>query len=559
MQTGGGTMLRQVPRLTILLMLGPVLAGLWGTVQPALTGGATGPLAQLLDWPGLGAAVRLSAVTGIGATLVSLLLVLSLTATLYGTATFRRIERLLAPFLSLPHAAAALGLAFLVAPSGWIARLLAQPFDWQDPPDLLVLNDPLGLSLMLGLVTKEVPFLLLMTLAALPQTDAARRLTVGQSLGYGQVTGFAMAVVPALYRQLRLPVYAVLAYSMTAVEMGLILGPTLPPPLSVQVVLWMNDPALAGRDLAAAGALVQLGLVVLAILLWRAAEWAGRHALVWLAGGGHRAAWLDRPMRGLAAGGAALVGGGLAAGMAGLAVWSVAGPWAFPDILPRSLSLSSWDRALPDLAASAGVTLAIAVTATAGALVLVLGCLEAEHRFGLAPAWWSVWVLYLPLLMPQIAFLPGLQRLMLTGGLQGSALTVALAHLVFVLPYVFLSLAAPFRAWDRRVGIAAASLGASEARIFWHLRLPMLAGPSLTAAAVGMAVSIGQYLPTLLVGGGRVETVTTAAVALSSGGDRRLVGAYALLQALLPFAGFALALAVPAVLWRNRRQMRTHA
>jgi putative thiamine transport system permease protein len=74
-----------------------------------------------------------------------------------------------------------------------------------------------------------------------------------------------------------------------------------------------------------------------------------------------------------------------------------------------------------------------------------------------------------------------------------------------------------------------------------------------------MAVSIGQYLPTLLAGGGRVETVTTAAVALSSGGDRRLVGAYALLQAVLPFLGFALALAVPRILWRDRRLMRAAA
>ena len=37
---------------------------------------------------------------------------------------------------------------------------------WQDPPDLLILNDPMRLSLTLGLVAKEVPFLLLMALAA---------------------------------------------------------------------------------------------------------------------------------------------------------------------------------------------------------------------------------------------------------------------------------------------------------------------------------------------------------------------------------------------------------
>ena len=102
----------------------------------------------------------------------------------------------------------------------------------------------------------------------------------------------------------------------------------------------------------------------------------------------------------------------------------------------------------------------------------------------------------------------------------------------------------------------AAGIGASPARVFWQIRLPMLLAPVLTAAAVGMAVSIGQYLPTLIAGGGRVETVTTAAVALSSGGNRRLIGAYGLLQMVLPAIGFALALALPALVWRNRRGMR---
>ena len=58
------------------------------------------------------------------------------------------------------------------------------------------------------------------------------------------------------------------------------------------------------------------------------------------------------------------------------------------------------------------------------------------------------------------------------------------------------------------------------------------------------------------IGGGRVETLTTEAVALAAGGDRRLIGVYALLQMLAPFAAFALALGLPAVIWRNRAGMR---
>ncbi|TGD64156.1 ABC transporter permease subunit [Tabrizicola sp. WMC-M-20] len=557
MITGGP--LRWAPRVTVALLILPVTAGLLGTVIPAFNNDANG-LRDLLDWPGLRPAVWLSLTTGVAATGLSLAITLVLVASLWGTRIFTLIQHLLAPLLSVPHAAAALGLAFLIAPSGWIARLLSPwATGWTQPPDLLILNDPYGLSLTLGLVTKEVPFLFLMALAALPQTDVARRMNVGQSLGAGRIAAFVISVLPSLYRQLRLPVYAVLAYSMTAVEMAMILGPTRPNTLSAQVVIWMADPTLRFQATAAAGAVLQLGLVLLALVGWRLLERLARRGIVSLARAGLRAHALDAIARILAVFAGTMTTGALILGLAGLAMWSVAGLWQFPDALPEALTLRTWMRAAPDLASTGALTLGIAVTATALSLALVLACLEAEHRFALSPDARALWVLYLPLLVPQVAFLPGLQFAALRSGVEGHWLAVAAAHLVFVLPYVFLSLAPSWRAWDTRISVAGLSLGATPARVFWRLRLPMLLRPVLTAAAVGMAVSVGQYLPTLLIGGGRVETLTTEAVALSSGGNRRLIGTYALLQMLLPALGFALALLLPAILFRNRRGMAVAA
>jgi putative thiamine transport system permease protein len=203
-----------------------------------------------------------------------------------------------------------------------------------------------------------------------------------------------------------------------------------------------------------------------------------------------------------------------------------------------------------------GTTLALALISTATALILVLATLEAQSRVGEPNTTTSPqWLIFLPLVIPQIAFLPGLQVLALQFGAKGGLAIAAAAHAVFVTPYVWLSLAPAFASWDTRFGLAGATLGASQARIFWRLRLPMLLAPLLTAAAVGMAVSIGQYLPTLMIGGGRVETLTTEALALASGGNRRLIGAYALLQTLLPALGFALALALPRLIHANRRAM----
>lgn len=547
--------LAALPRLTLALMAVPVLAGVAGTLLPALANGGAG-FRALAAWPGLARASALSLGTGLVSTALALGICITLLAALYGTAGFDRTRRLLAPLLSVPHAAAALALAFLIAPSGWIVRALSPwATGWTAPPDLLVLNDPFGLSLTLGLVAKEVPFLLLMALSSLNTLDTARRMTTAATFGYGRVSGFLLSVLPALYGALRLPVYAVLAYAMTSVDMAMILGPTLPPTLSQQVVLWRMAPDLTGQTTAAAGAVFQMGLVLFALVLWRAAEKISRRAITHWAVCGHRAAFLDAPARLIANGASGLLGLALFLGLAALALWSVAADWRFPALLPSGISLSAWAVALPDLIPATALSLLIALGATLPALALVLGCLEAETRHNLTATPRAMALLYLPLLVPQVVFLPGLQTLALFIGVEGTWPAVAASHLAFVLPYVFLSLAQPYRTLDPRFTLTARALGVTEARIFWNLRLPLLLAPVLTAFAIGMAVSVGQYLPTLLIGGGRVSTLTTEAVALSSGGNRRVIGSFALLQMLLPALFFGLALTLPRLLWRNRKGM----
>lgn len=556
--------LRAVPILTLVLLLGPVLAGLAGTLAPAVgilpVIGRVEPgldaFASLFGWPGLPAAMRLSLVAGLGSAVLSLGIVTLLVACWSGTRSFAVFRRLLSPLLSVPHAAAAFGLAFLIAPSGLIVRVLSPwATGWTQPPDLLIVQDGAGLSLMVGLVVKEVPFLLLMTLAALGQADATRAEAVARSLGHDRPAAWLKAVFPRVYTQIRLPVLVVLAFSMTVVDVALILGPNTPPTLAVQIVRWMNDPDLAMRLQGAAAATLQLALVIGALGLW----WLGERVVARLG-----RAWVWSGLRGAggrATGAVALVLAGLTAaavlaGLGVLAVWSVAGFWRFPELWPDAITLRNWMRHWPGVADALGDTVAIACVATAIALALAIGCLEAEHRHGLRMRARGQWLLYLPLLAPQVAFLPGVQTWMLILGVKGGVGAVVAVHVLFVFPYVFLSLGDPFRAWDSRQATVAQSLGAGPGRVLWAVRLPMLLAPVLTAAAVGLAVSVGQYLPTLLIGGGRVQTVTTEAVALASGGDRRAIGVWALVQTGLALLPFALAIGLPRLAWRNRKGMQ---
>ncbi|PIE11986.1 MAG: ABC transporter permease [Rhodobacterales bacterium] len=555
-------MIRLWPLLTVLLLVGPVAAGLWGALLPAfghlpaagLHGPSLEPFHALLAWPGLAEAVGLSVRVGLVSTVVSLVIVTLFVAGWSGTRAFARLVGALSPLLSVPHAAAAFGIAAMLAPSGWLARAMSPwATGWQRPADLLFPQDPWGVAMSVGLIAKEVPFLLLMTLAALQQVPEARLRSVAATLGQPRITGWFKAVFPLIYRQLRLPIFAVLAYAMSVVDLAIILGPSTPPPLAVQIVRWTSDPDIARRSVAAAAALLQLGLVLAAIGLWLAAEkgsgWLGQR---WIQTGrrGGRMIGL-RPLSMLITTGLAAL---LLTGLAVLGLWSVAGPWRFPDILPSAVDTATWSRVTRTAPRILGDTALIAGLSTVAALTLTLGTLETLFRRGRSSP--ALGMIYIPLIVPQIAFLPGLQVFFLHLGADRGLAPVVLAHLVFVLPYMFLSLSGPFHAWDARLAAQARSLGASQARVFWHVRLPMMLRPILTALALGIAVSVAQYLPTLLMGGGRIATLTTEALALASGGDRRMIGAYGILQTLAAIAPFGVAIALPAYLFRNRRAMR---
>ncbi|MEK0085104.1 ABC transporter permease [Benzoatithermus flavus] len=553
--------MRLAPPLTIALFLGPVAAGLAGTILPAfgwlpaldVRQLSLEPWRQLLAAPGVGRGVVLTLASGLGATVLALASAVLIVAASHERRGTRPLRLTLPFLLAVPHLASAIGTAFLVAPSGFAARLVSPWLTgWQRPPDLLTLNDPFGLALTFGLALRECPFLVLALIAAESQIASGGRLAVARTFGYGAAEAWLKLVLPQLYGQVRLPLYAVLAFALSVVDMAVVLGPTAPPVLAVQLLRWFNDPDLALRLVAAAGAVLQLGLILLAIGTWRAVETVlARLCRSWLLAGPSPS--FERALRLL--GRLAFTGvlGTSILGLGALLLWSVAGSWRFPAALPSQLQLASWAAVAQDLSWPAATTLLLAALSSLAALGLVLACLEHEARTGPKPRARVLALAYAPLLIPQVSFLFGLQVLFVRLGLDATFPGLLWSHLVFVLPYVLLMLHDPYLALDPRFLATGTVLGGAPARVFWRIKLPLLRRPILVAAAVGFSVSVAQYLPTVFVGGGRWPTLTTETLTLALGSDRRLAAAAALLLALLPLAALAAALAVRSPRLRHGR------
>jgi putative thiamine transport system permease protein len=530
--------------LPCLLFALPIAAALPVALWQGLDAGAW---RALLQEPQTGRALALSVQSALASTLAATSLALWLVTHLYGTALWSRVVRALGPMLALPHAAFAIGLALLVMPAGLIARMLAAPLGWTSPPDWPTVNDPHGVGLMLVLVAKELPFLLWNLVALLARPELALQLrgwlASARTMGYRDSAAWARVLWPLLLPRLAWPLLAVLAYSLTVVDLALIVGPASPPTLAV--LAWQSlqdgDPA---RNAEGAAAAVLLALVLAALVTAIAlAAWVVGRAWRRVSTDGARAPL--RARRPWAARGVwhAVLGLYLAVALL-IALSSLTGVWTFPSLLPQSWSVGAWQQVRESVGAvllSAG----LGVAATFCALVLVLLWFEAT------PARWDRRVMPLvlaPLVIPPLLLLTGLYTLALPLRLDGSLGGLVWVHVLAALPYVFVALAPAWRSFDPRYEHTALALGRSRAAFWWRVKGPLLAAPLTAALAVGFAVSVAQYLPTQFIGAGRHATVTTEAVTLASGGQRHTAAAFAALQALLPAIGFGL-----AAWWARRR------
>jgi putative thiamine transport system permease protein len=228
---------------------------------------------------------------------------------------------------------------------------------------------------------------------------------------------------------------------------------------------------------------------------------------------------------------------GYVAVLLALALGSVIGSWRFPALLPDTLTTNAWE-AMADQWRTVGSTVGLALAASAIALVWAVAWLE------LAPTRMQSlgrWALTLPLVMPAVVWVSGLHQSALFLGLDADYGPVLLAHCLACVPYVYLAIVGPYTGLAPRHWELAATLGHGRWAFLCRVKWPLLRAALASGFAVGFAVSVAQYLPTLYLGAGRISTVTTEAIAQSAGGQRSLAAAFAWLQWLLPVTVFALA------------------
>jgi putative thiamine transport system permease protein len=530
--------------------------------------------AHPLLWPALG----LSIFTGLTSAALSLIFAVFVVAGLYQSAWWQRLSLQAGAMLAVPHVAVAIGLSFLIMPSGLLARVVAVFTSWTEPPNWITNHDPYGLSLIVALVLKETPFLMWILISILNRDDVRNNFVgqraVGLSLGHGMKSIWLRIYLPQILPKLVWPLLVVFVYAATVVDMALVIGPTQPPTWAVVVWADINDAQVLNNARGAVGAWFLTIMIALAALCF----WATTKMILlkreWLTGGA-RSRDLIRPVgapspeekggRKSSPSPLEKVPEGRLRSLATfskvkvftlmffysiiamiLVVLSFAPLWPFPKFWPETLSGTAWFR-IWDNPSALITSLDLAFTTTAIALAIIITWMESQpqsrDKF--------ITVLSATALgVPAILLALGQYCAFLQIGLTGSTFGLFFAHLLPVTAYMFIVLVGPYRSFDSRWRASASGLLASFPRFLWAIKLPLLKAPLLAASAIGFAVSFGQYVPAQLIAAGRYSTLPMEAVTLTTGTNRPLTAAFTLLLMAPPLLAFIAASYFGKSRWR---------
>lgn len=238
--------------LTLIVLFGGALAG---AVRRSMWTPSAGldiePWRQVLADPALADALRFSLTVTVVATTASALLAIPIAAALRRRPAVRAAFGL--PVL-VPHLVVAVAAVAWLGTGGLADRLL-------DGLPVQLVRDRAGLGIILVYVYKELPFLVLLLVAAWDRHTTERE-EAAAALGAGWAQRLRFVVWPAVRTPLVTGSLVAAAYVLGAFEVPLVVGPTYPPTLATLAYEHTQAADLAGTARAAATLLLATGLTL---------------------------------------------------------------------------------------------------------------------------------------------------------------------------------------------------------------------------------------------------------------------------------------------------------
>jgi spermidine/putrescine transport system permease protein len=164
----------------------------------------------------------------------------------------------------------------------------------------------------------------------------------------------------------------------------------------------------------------------------------------------------------------------------------------------QGFTLRHWQHPFqnPDLATAFKNSLLIAGISTAIATALGTFIALALVRYSFRGRTATDFFIFLPLATPEVVLGAALLGLFLTMNITTGFVTIVIAHVMFNVSYVVVTVKARLEGMDQHIEEAAMDLGANELTTFRKVTLPLIAPGVAAAALLAAALSVDDYVIT---------------------------------------------------------------
>jgi spermidine/putrescine transport system permease protein len=201
----------------------------------------------------------------------------------------------------------------------------------------------------------------------------------------------------------------------------------------------------------------------------------------------------------------------------------------------------------PDVQEAVEASLEIAVlssvVATALGTLIALGLVRYRFRGSGA----TNVLIFLPMATPEIVMGASLLTLFLNFGVPLGFRTILIAHIMFNISYVVVTVKARLVGFDRHLEEAAMDLGANEWTTFTRVTLPLIAPGILAAALLAFALSVDDFVITYLNSG----SVVTFPLYVWGAARTEIAPQINVIGSAIFFVAVAIMLANVALQWRR--------
>ena len=486
-----------------------------------------------MNIPGIYKSILLSLFTGIVSTALALFFSQFILLYFFKTKFYNYLKIIISPLIALPHITMAIGLIFLLSPSGLFLRSVSPWLTGFDrPPNTYIFPDEYGFLLILGLMLKEIPFLVLVSLSALREFSSTKFFDLGKSFQHSSFSTWFILIFPIIYKKIRLVVFIIIAFSSSVVDMSLLLAPSTPSTLSVRILQIFQSSDMDSFFIASNLSLIQLLIIIFLLIVWIIFEKIVKQQyfyIFFVKITSLKSEFLKLVVLCFSVFLFLLSFMGIICSI----LWGFSENWYFPNFFPNDLRVNYFLSFYDQNKKLIFISIFIPLTVSLLSISLIIIWVELLEYLKIKKTQFE-WIIFTPLFIPQISFLIGMQSFIILFNNNSFLIPLIFVQLFYVMPYCFIILAPAIREVKSDYIKVASSLGKNRIDRLFNIKIPLVLPSLLNSYAIGVIISFSLYVPVYFIGAGRVTTLTVEALNLALSGSKEDLGIATFFQIFFP-------------------------